>query len=156
MPYSRLIWTNEIPTVTPIKYKITQTTDGDVAANAEIEIVTPVTAGTPVNAANLNHLEDGVEEANNNADAAAIAAAAASADAATALAAALAAGGIALGDVYPIGCIYTTVIATNPNAIFGFGTWVSVGAGRVLVGFDSGQTEFDTVEETGGEKTHDG
>lgn len=26
--------------------------------------------------------------------------------------------------------------------------------GRVVVGFDSGQTEFDTIAETGGEKTH--
>jgi len=36
--------------------------------------------------------------------------------------------------------------------LFG-GTWVSFGQGRVLVGVDTGQTEFDTVEETGGSKT---
>ncbi|MCB0227352.1 MAG: hypothetical protein KDI02_26895, partial [Anaerolineae bacterium] len=32
--------------------------------------------------------------------------------------------------------------------------WVAFAAGRMLVGLDAGQTEFDTVEETGGEKTH--
>jgi len=36
----------------------------------------------------------------------------------------------------------------------GYGTWVSFGAGRVLVGRDAGQSEFDVVEETGGAKTH--
>ena len=55
---------------------------------------------------------------------------------------------------YPIGTIYTSVTSTNPNTTFGFGTWSSFGSGRCLVGVDSGQTEFDTVEETGGAKTH--
>lgn len=34
------------------------------------------------------------------------------------------------------------------------GTWVAWGAGRVPVGVDTAQTEFNTVEKTGGEKTH--
>lgn len=34
------------------------------------------------------------------------------------------------------------------------GTWAPWGAGRVPVGVDTGDTDFDTVEETGGEKTH--
>jgi len=55
--------------------------------------------------------------------------------------------------VYPVGCIYTSIVATNPGTLFGVGTWAAFGAGRVPVGFDAGQTEFDTVEETGGEKT---
>jgi microcystin-dependent protein len=58
-----------------------------------------------------------------------------------------------LSTVYPVGCIYTSTVATNPATLFGFGTWTAFGAGRVLVGFDSTQTEFDTAEETGGEKT---
>lgn len=37
---------------------------------------------------------------------------------------------------------------------FGFGTWAAYGTGQVLVGVDSGQTEFATVGKTGGEKTH--
>lgn len=56
--------------------------------------------------------------------------------------------------VYPVGSIYTSTASTNPNTLFGFGTWSEFGSGRVLVGYDSGQTEFDTVEETGGAKTH--
>jgi microcystin-dependent protein len=36
----------------------------------------------------------------------------------------------------------------------GFGTWEAFGSGRVLVGFDAAQSEFDTLEEIGGAKTH--
>lgn len=56
--------------------------------------------------------------------------------------------------IWPIGSVYTSVLATNPNTLFGFGTWSAFAAGRTLVGLDSGQTEFDTAEETGGAKTH--
>lgn len=62
-------------------------------------------------------------------------------------------GSLTLADVYPVGCIYTTIVSTNPATVFGFGTWSAFGAGRVLVGLDSGNTAFDTVEETGGAKT---
>ena len=58
-----------------------------------------------------------------------------------------------VGRIYPIGSIYISVISSNPSVIFG-GTWVAFGVGRTLVGVDAGQTEFDTVEETGGAKTH--
>lgn len=54
---------------------------------------------------------------------------------------------------YPVGSIYITTGSTSPATLFG-GTWAAFGTGRVLVGIDAGQTEFDTVEETGGEKTH--
>jgi hypothetical protein len=56
----------------------------------------------------------------------------------------------ALQALHPIGSIYTAVISTNPASLFGFGTWVAFGAGRVLVGYDSGNTLFDAAEETGG------
>lgn len=56
--------------------------------------------------------------------------------------------------VYPVGCLYLSTNSTNPATSLGFGTWSAFGAGRVPVGFDSGQTEFDTDEETGGAKTH--
>ena len=42
---------------------------------------------------------------------------------------------------------------TNPGNVFG-GTWEQWGKGRVPVGVDTSQTEFKTVEKTGGEKTH--
>jgi microcystin-dependent protein len=55
--------------------------------------------------------------------------------------------------VYPVGCIYTSIANTDPATLFG-GSWVAFGAGRVLVGIDAGQSEFNAVEETGGSKTH--
>jgi hypothetical protein len=40
----------------------------------------------------------------------------------------------AIQTLYPIGSIYSSTVATNPNTLFGFGTWVAFGAGRVLIG----------------------
>jgi len=57
-------------------------------------------------------------------------------------------------EAWPVGSVFTSVVSTNPNTLLGYGTWSAFGAGRVLVGLDSGQTEFDTVEETGGANTH--
>ena len=62
-------------------------------------------------------------------------------------------GGISIDAVYPVGSIYLSVNSTNPSSIFG-GTWVAWGSGKVPVGVDTGDTDFDTVEETGGSKTH--
>jgi microcystin-dependent protein len=45
------------------------------------------------------------------------------------------------------------VVNTNPGTLLGYGTWSAFGAGRMLVGLDSGDADFDTVEETGGAKT---
>lgn len=59
-----------------------------------------------------------------------------------------------LGAAYPVGSIYFSTNSTNPATSLGFGTWSAFGAGRVPVGLDAGQTEFDTDEETGGSKTH--
>jgi hypothetical protein len=60
-----------------------------------------------------------------------------------------------LANIYPVGSIYMNASdSTNPATLLGFGTWVAFGAGRVPVGIDSTQTEFDTAEETGGAKTH--
>ena len=51
---------------------------------------------------------------------------------------------VALATLYPIGSIYTSTVATNPNSLFGFGTWVAFGAGRVLVGNGGGYTAGST------------
>ncbi len=56
--------------------------------------------------------------------------------------------------IYPVGSLYISTSAVNPATLFGVGTWEAFGTGRVLVGYDASQTEFDTVEETGGENTH--
>jgi hypothetical protein len=59
-----------------------------------------------------------------------------------------------LNVVYPIGSVYTNYsVSTNPGTLLGIGTWVAI-AGRVVVGLDGTQTEFDTAGETGGAKTH--
>jgi hypothetical protein len=58
----------------------------------------------------------------------------------------------AISAAYPVGSIYISTIATNPATTFGFGTWEEFGAGKVLVGQDTGDTAFDTLEETGGSK----
>jgi microcystin-dependent protein len=55
--------------------------------------------------------------------------------------------------VWPIGSIYTSVTSANPSTLFG-GNWEAFGAGRVLIGLDSADTDFDAAEETGGAKTH--
>jgi len=59
-----------------------------------------------------------------------------------------------LAKVYPVGSIYISTTSTNPNTVFGFGTWSAFGAGKTLVSLDSADADFDTSEETGGSKTH--
>lgn len=56
---------------------------------------------------------------------------------------------------YPVGSVVTFGVSTNPgdSSMLGVGTWVAI-SGKVIVGIDAGQTEFDTLNETGGEKTH--
>ena len=39
---------------------------------------------------------------------------------------------------YPVGSIYMSVVSTNPNTLFGFGTWSAIGQGRVLIGAGTG------------------
>ena len=63
-------------------------------------------------------------------------------------------GGVTLGSVYPVGSIYISVNDNfNPNDVFP-GTWVSFGKGRTLVGVDTSDPEFQSSEDTGGEKMH--
>ena len=50
----------------------------------------------------------------------------------------------AIATLYPIGSIYSSTVSTNPNTLFGFGTWVAYGEGRVLVGVGSGFTAAAT------------
>ena len=60
----------------------------------------------------------------------------------------------ALEAAYPVGSIYMNASdSTDPSILLGFGTWVAFGAGRVPVGIDSSDANFNTAEETGGVKT---
>lgn len=58
------------------------------------------------------------------------------------------------GQAWPIGSVFIAVVSTSPATLLGYGTWTAIGAGKVLVGLDSGDADFDTPEETGGAKTH--
>ena len=56
-------------------------------------------------------------------------------------------------DAWPVGSIFVSTSSTNPGTSLGCGTWSAYAAGRVLVGIDAGQSEFDVAGETGGAKT---
>jgi len=58
-----------------------------------------------------------------------------------------------LSVVWPVGSVFTSVVATNPATLLGFGTWTSIATGRVLVGVDSGEPQIDAPEKTTGQKT---
>lgn len=53
---------------------------------------------------------------------------------------------------WPVGSVFIGTTADNPADLLGIGTWEAFGSGRVLVGLDAAQTEFDTLLETGGTK----
>lgn len=55
--------------------------------------------------------------------------------------------------IYPVGAIYMSTSPTNPALLVG-GTWVAWGSGRVPVGVNTSDSDFNTVEKTGGEKKH--
>jgi hypothetical protein len=55
--------------------------------------------------------------------------------------------------IYPIGSIYMSVNNINPSILFG-GTWVAWGSGRVPVGVDTNDSNFNSVEKQGGSNTH--
>ena len=55
--------------------------------------------------------------------------------------------------VYPIGSVYVSVNSTNPSELFG-GTWERFANGRVLVGVDEDDNDFNEVEKESGEKKH--
>ena len=45
---------------------------------------------------------------------------------------------------YPVGSIYMSTVATNPATLFGFGTWVAYGQGRMLISADGTYTAGTT------------
>ena len=54
-------------------------------------------------------------------------------------------------NIFPVGSLFFSTTPTNPSAWMG-GTWEAWGTGRVPVGVDTTQTEFNTVEKIGGSK----
>lgn len=59
----------------------------------------------------------------------------------------------AVQKMYPVGSIKLSTSSANPSTYMGFGKWVAWGSGRVPVGVDLSDTDFSTVEKTGGSKT---
>ena len=55
--------------------------------------------------------------------------------------------------LFPIGSIHMSTDNTNPSEYFG-GMWIPFAQGRVLVCVDIADTDFNSSQKTGGEKTH--
>lgn len=54
-------------------------------------------------------------------------------------------------DRYPVGSIYISTSDSNPGELFG-GTWERYAEGKTLVGVDESDSDYQTVEQTGGSK----
>lgn len=54
---------------------------------------------------------------------------------------------------FPVGSVFIAIVATDPATLLGYGTWVAIASGKMLIGLDSGDATMDTAEETGGAKT---
>ncbi|MFR7544803.1 MAG: phage baseplate protein [Clostridia bacterium] len=55
---------------------------------------------------------------------------------------------------YYVGKIIVDTANINPATYLGFGTWELWGQGKVPIGVDIDDEDFDEVEKTGGEKKH--
>ena len=56
-------------------------------------------------------------------------------------------------DIYPIGSVVTFYDNADHSSFLGL-TWERFAAGKMVVGYDSTDTDFSTIGNTGGEKTH--
>lgn len=55
--------------------------------------------------------------------------------------------------IYPVDSIYMSMNSENPSNHFG-GTWQRIAEGRTLIGVNLNDSDFNTPNKTGGEKTH--
>ena len=55
---------------------------------------------------------------------------------------------------FPVNGIYMSMSSANPNTIWAGTTWSAIASGRVLVGVQTSDTDFNTVNKSGGNKTH--
>lgn len=55
-------------------------------------------------------------------------------------------------DIYHIGKVIIDFTDTNPASYLGFGTWDRIAEGKVLVGYDSNDTDYNASGKTGGNK----
>lgn len=57
------------------------------------------------------------------------------------------------GQAFPVGSVFVSVVETNPATLLGYGSWEAIAAGRVLVGLDGTNVDFNAAEKTGGALT---
>jgi hypothetical protein len=57
------------------------------------------------------------------------------------------------GFEFPVGSVFISTVATNPGTSLGYGTWLAVGEGQVLVGYKAGDPDFGTAGASVGAKT---
>lgn len=57
------------------------------------------------------------------------------------------------GFEFPVGWVLISKSNINPATFLGYGTWANFGAGRVLVGLDAGDPDFDAIGDAPGAKT---
>jgi len=55
---------------------------------------------------------------------------------------------------FPVNGIYMSMSNANPNTIWAGTTWAAIASGRVLVGVQTTDADFNTVNKSGGSKTH--
>lgn len=58
------------------------------------------------------------------------------------------------GFQFPVGAVYLEASGVNPGTTFGYGTWAQRAQGRVLIGFDATDPDYDAVGDVAGAKTH--
>lgn len=124
MAYVKNTWVDQEGQV---RYRETQ--DGDLKIfTPNYEQVTEI--GTPVNADNMNHIEDGIADSYDYTDA----------EVANAKDYSL----NLLKTIYPVGSIYIGTTAQCPLSTL-FGTWEKVSGGRVLQGSDNNHAAGTTI-----------
>jgi hypothetical protein len=55
-------------------------------------------------------------------------------------------------EMIPVGGIHLSISATDPAVGFGYGVWARIGGGRVLIGVQEADADFEEAELTGGAK----
>ena len=56
--------------------------------------------------------------------------------------------------IYPVGSVYINASnSANPSTYLGVGTWTRIGAGKVMVGQDASDADFNQTSDEGGNKT---
>ena len=56
-------------------------------------------------------------------------------------------------EAFAVGMVCVTLVNTNPSILLGYGVWLPFGSGRVMVGYDALDTDFDAARKTSGAKT---